>query len=73
MGYVALPDERKVHTKVTPYGGGAAMLVGLCVALVVASAIPSLRMVITSSHEMIGVLLAAGSSLSWACSTTFVT
>jgi UDP-GlcNAc:undecaprenyl-phosphate GlcNAc-1-phosphate transferase len=60
VGYTAQPDERKVHQKVTPYGGGAAMLVGFCVALLVAFAIPSLRTIITSSHEMIGVLLATG-------------
>ena len=60
VGYTAQPDDRKVHQKVTPYGGGAAMLVGFCVALVVAVAIPSLRTVITSSHEMLGVLLATG-------------
>ena len=33
VGYTALPDERKVHQRVTPYGGGGAMLVGFCVAL----------------------------------------
>jgi len=60
IGYTAQPDERKVHQHVTPYGGGAAMLVGFCVALVFAFLIPSLRHVITSSHEMLGVLLAAG-------------
>ena len=60
VGYTAQPDDRKVHQKVTPYGGGAAMLVGFCVALVVAVAIPSLRTVITSSHEILGVLLATG-------------
>jgi UDP-GlcNAc:undecaprenyl-phosphate GlcNAc-1-phosphate transferase len=60
VGYTAQPDERKVHQTETPYGGGAAMLVGFSVALMVAVAIPSLRSVITSSHEMIGVLLAAG-------------
>ncbi len=60
IGYCAQPDERKVHEKVTPYGGGAAMFVGFCLALLVAFAIPSLRTIITSSHEMIGVLLAAG-------------
>ena len=60
IGYTAQPDARKVHVKVTPYGGGAAMLVGFCVALVVAVAIPVLRAVITSSHEMMGVLLATG-------------
>jgi UDP-GlcNAc:undecaprenyl-phosphate GlcNAc-1-phosphate transferase len=60
VGYVALPDERKVHSKVTPYGGGGAMLVGFCIALLFAFLIPSLRIVITSSHEMLGVLLATG-------------
>ena len=60
VGYTAQPDERKVHQVVTPYGGGAAMLVGFCVALIVAVAIPTLRNVITSSHEMLGVLLATG-------------
>ena len=60
VGYVAQPDERKVHQKVTPYGGGAAMLVGFCVALVAAEAMPILRTVMTSSHEMLGVLLATG-------------
>jgi UDP-GlcNAc:undecaprenyl-phosphate GlcNAc-1-phosphate transferase len=59
-GYTALPDERKVHQRVTPYGGGGAMLVGFCLALLFAFLIPSLRSVITSSHEMLGVLLAAG-------------
>jgi UDP-GlcNAc:undecaprenyl-phosphate GlcNAc-1-phosphate transferase len=60
VGYTALPDDRKVHTRVTPYGGGGAMLVGFCVALLFAFLISTLRNVITSSHEMIGVLLATG-------------
>jgi UDP-GlcNAc:undecaprenyl-phosphate GlcNAc-1-phosphate transferase len=60
VGYTAQPDERKVHQVVTPYGGGAAMLVGFSVALMVAMVIPTLRNVITSSHEMLGVLLATG-------------
>jgi UDP-GlcNAc:undecaprenyl-phosphate GlcNAc-1-phosphate transferase len=60
VGYVAQPGERKVHENVTPYGGGGAMLVGFCVALIAAFLVPTLRNVITSSHEMLGVLLAAG-------------
>jgi UDP-GlcNAc:undecaprenyl-phosphate GlcNAc-1-phosphate transferase len=60
VGYTALPDDRKVHKNVTPYGGGGAMLAGFCVALLFAFLIPSLRHVITSSHEMLGVLLATG-------------
>ncbi len=59
VGYTAQPDERKVHETPTPYGGGAAMFVGFCVALIFAVAVPSLRAIITSSHEMLGVLLAA--------------
>ncbi|HEV2427819.1 MAG TPA: MraY family glycosyltransferase [Acidimicrobiales bacterium] len=60
VGYTAQPDDRKVHSAVTPYGGGAAMLVGLCVALIAAVFVPSLRAVITSTHEMVGVLVATG-------------
>jgi UDP-GlcNAc:undecaprenyl-phosphate/decaprenyl-phosphate GlcNAc-1-phosphate transferase len=60
VGYTAQPGERKVHQNVTPYGGGGAMLVGFCVALLFAFLIPVLRGVIISSHEMLGVLLATG-------------
>jgi UDP-GlcNAc:undecaprenyl-phosphate GlcNAc-1-phosphate transferase len=49
VNYCALPDERKVHQVVTPYGGGGAMFVGLCVALVVAVILPTSRAVIESS------------------------
>jgi len=60
LGYSAQPDERKVHQIVTPYGGGAAMFVGFCVSLVAAYCFPLTREIITSSHEMLGVLLATG-------------
>ncbi len=36
VGYVAMPNERKVHTKPIPYGGGAAMFIGFLVAMLVA-------------------------------------
>lgn len=58
-GYTAQPDARKVHQKVTPYGGGAAMFIGFCVAFTVAMCIPSLRDLITKSNETIGVVVAA--------------
>lgn len=58
IGYTAQPDARKVHQKVTPYGGGAAMFIGLCVALAMAPLIPSLRNIISSSNEVMGILLA---------------
>ena len=60
IGYTAQPDERKVHQTVTPYGGGAAMLLGFCAALFAALALGPLHSVITSSHEIFGVVLAAG-------------
>lgn len=60
LNYSAAPDERKVHQVTTPYGGGGAMFVGFCVALIAAFVLPTTRAVIESSHEMLGVLLAAG-------------
>jgi UDP-GlcNAc:undecaprenyl-phosphate GlcNAc-1-phosphate transferase len=64
VGYTAQPDARKVHQKVTPYGGGAAMFVGLCIAAIASLAFPALRQVVSNSGgsnsgEMLGVLLAA--------------
>jgi UDP-GlcNAc:undecaprenyl-phosphate/decaprenyl-phosphate GlcNAc-1-phosphate transferase len=60
IGYVALPNERKIHTKPIPYGGGAAMFLGFLVAMLCAAAIPSLRPTFTDSAEPMGVVLAAG-------------
>ena len=60
LGYTAQPDARKVHEVVTPYGGGAAMFVGLSVAVGVAAFIPALHPVIYTSHEVFGIVLAAG-------------
>jgi UDP-GlcNAc:undecaprenyl-phosphate GlcNAc-1-phosphate transferase len=59
VGYVAQTGARKIHTKITPYGGGAAMFLGLCVAAAAAMAFPPLRRVIESSHEMLAALIAA--------------
>jgi UDP-GlcNAc:undecaprenyl-phosphate GlcNAc-1-phosphate transferase len=60
VGYVAMPDERKMHTKPIPYGGGAAMFLGFLVAVLAAAAIPTFRSIFTDSPEMLGVVLAAG-------------
>src|ERR1700726_1430582 len=60
VGYVAMPDERKVHTKPIPYGGGAAMFLGFLVAMLVAMTVPSLRPIFQDSSEALGVVLAAG-------------
>jgi UDP-GlcNAc:undecaprenyl-phosphate GlcNAc-1-phosphate transferase len=59
VGYVALPDERKVHSQATPYGGGAAMFMGFLVAMIVAAVLPGLHPVFASSSEPLGVVLAA--------------
>jgi UDP-GlcNAc:undecaprenyl-phosphate/decaprenyl-phosphate GlcNAc-1-phosphate transferase len=59
VGYVALPGARMIHTRTTPYGGGAAMFLGFLVAMMVAAAIPELRSVFRDSSEPLGVVLAA--------------
>ena len=59
VGYVDAPDERKVHTRTVPYGGGGAMFVGVAVAIAVAALIPGLRPLFQGNSEMLGVLLAA--------------
>lgn len=59
VGFVAVPDERRVHERPTPYGGGAAMFVGFLAAMIVAAVVPALRVVFTSSSEPLGVVLAA--------------
>jgi UDP-GlcNAc:undecaprenyl-phosphate/decaprenyl-phosphate GlcNAc-1-phosphate transferase len=59
VGYVALPDERKVHQRATPYGGGAAMFMGFLVAMIVAAMLPGIRPVFTGSSEALGVVLAS--------------
>ena len=56
VGYTALPDDRKVHQTETPYGGGGAMLVGFCVALLFAFLIPPLRRSSKLSHRDAGRL-----------------
>jgi UDP-GlcNAc:undecaprenyl-phosphate GlcNAc-1-phosphate transferase len=59
IGFVAEPDERRIHTRVTPYGGGVAMFVAFLVAMIVASQIPQLRSVFQGSSEPLGVVLGA--------------
>lgn len=58
VGYVDAPNERKVHTRVVPYGGGGAMFIGLAIATAVAALVPGLRPLFENNSEMLGVLLA---------------
>ena len=59
VGYVALPGERKIHTRTTPYGGGPAMFVGFLAAMMVAAGIHRIHALFVGSSEPLGVVLAA--------------
>jgi len=60
VGYVAIPNDRTVHGRTLPYGGGAAMFLGFLVAMLAAGTIPGLRPILHNSTEAMGVVLAAG-------------
>ena len=64
VGYVAVPHERKVHAKATPYGGGAAMFMGFLVAMTVAALVPPLHVLFANSSEPLGVVLAGAAIFS---------
>ena len=55
-GLVAEPDERHIHAKVTPYGGGVAMFLAFLIAMMVASLLAPMRPLFDSS-EPIGLVL----------------
>ncbi len=59
VGYVAQPDERKIHQKVTPAAGGVAMFVAMLVAWAVAASIPALSPLFRGSSEPLGLILGA--------------
>ena len=59
IGYVAQPDVRKVHQRVTPQAGGVAMFLGLLVTFAVAASIPSLDQLFRGSSEPLGLILGA--------------
>ncbi len=59
MGAVVAPDERRVHTRPTPTAGGAAMIVGVLAAAVVAFLHPEFEEVMAARTEMLGVVVAA--------------
>jgi UDP-GlcNAc:undecaprenyl-phosphate/decaprenyl-phosphate GlcNAc-1-phosphate transferase len=62
VGYVSHPGPRSVHDRPIAYGGGAAMLVGFFVAVLLGAVMPPFRAnhIYTDSPEMMGVVLAAG-------------
>jgi UDP-GlcNAc:undecaprenyl-phosphate/decaprenyl-phosphate GlcNAc-1-phosphate transferase len=59
IGYVAQPDDRKVHQRVTPEAGGAAMFLAMLVAWAVAASIPGLAPLFRGSSEPLGLILGA--------------
>ncbi len=60
IGYVAQPDDRKVHQRVTPQSGGVAMFLGMLVTWAVAASIPGLDQLFRGpGQEPLGLLLGA--------------
>ena len=59
IGYVAQPDARKVHQRVTPQSGGVAMFLGMLVTWAVAASIPGMDQLFRGSSEPLGLILAA--------------
>ena len=56
---IVVPDDRRVHERPTPTVGGAAMYLGLLVAMVVASQLHGLSPLFRGSSDPIGLVLAA--------------
>jgi UDP-GlcNAc:undecaprenyl-phosphate GlcNAc-1-phosphate transferase len=59
VGFVAKPDERRIHARVTPYGGGVAMFLAFLLAMLVASQLHQLQGLFQGSSEPLGLLLGA--------------
>jgi UDP-GlcNAc:undecaprenyl-phosphate GlcNAc-1-phosphate transferase len=60
IGAMAVPGARSVHSESTPTLGGAAMFLGLLVAMLVGSRLEQFDEMFTGSSEPLGILLAAG-------------
>jgi len=59
LDYVAQPDDRKIHQRVTPQAGGVAMFVAFLVAMAVAASVPALGALFQGSSEPLGLVLGA--------------
>ena len=59
QGWLAMPDERKVHSVPTPDVGGIAMFAGVFAALVLAWNMDRFSPLFSGNSEPLGVLLAA--------------
>jgi UDP-GlcNAc:undecaprenyl-phosphate GlcNAc-1-phosphate transferase len=64
LSFVAVPDERRLHQRPVPYGGGLAMFLAFLVAIIVADHIADLHGIFQGSSEPLGVVLGAAVILS---------
>jgi len=60
FGWLAEPDERRVHEKPTPDVGGIAMFAGFLAAMALASSMGRFSPLFTDNSEPLGALLACG-------------
>jgi UDP-GlcNAc:undecaprenyl-phosphate GlcNAc-1-phosphate transferase len=56
---LVMPDERRVHERPTPIGGGTAMYFGMLVAVAVASQLPAFAPVFRGNSAPMGIVLGA--------------
>ena len=59
-GFVDYPDDRRIHDRVTPNGGGVAMFLAFLLAVLVASQLHQLQGLFVGSSEPLGLVLGAG-------------
>ncbi|MGA2530970.1 MAG: MraY family glycosyltransferase [Acidimicrobiales bacterium] len=60
LSFVAVPDERRLHQRPVPYGGGLAMFLAFLAAVIVADHFTRLHGIFQGSSEPLGVVLGAG-------------
>jgi UDP-GlcNAc:undecaprenyl-phosphate GlcNAc-1-phosphate transferase len=59
MSFVAKPDERRLHPRPIPYGGGLAMFLAFIIAMIIAGRVGHLSGIFQGSSEPLGVVLGA--------------
>jgi UDP-GlcNAc:undecaprenyl-phosphate GlcNAc-1-phosphate transferase len=59
FSFIVMPDERRVHERPTPMGGGVAMFVAFLLAMAVASQLHQFRPVFRGNSEPLGVVVGA--------------